>query len=294
MIPCSYEIHTSKCDTYSMDRPHFHDDIEIMLCISGEGVFFIGSDVYQLARGQLFLIGSSVLHRSVADDVYRGRVFHITSGMLSELSTAQSDFAARSACSSLHTVLTEEETSRLEEMFETLSRDSESGFGGDLQQTIAVMELLLFCFRRFEAQEEQKTAARSELEPIVPILTYIQGHLSEPISTREIADQFFMDKYYLCHQFRKCTGFSLMEYLIKCRVLQARALLRQGKRVQEVGETVGFRSNEYFIRTFKKITGTSPKQYAKLYSETDQKHHYDLMVFEGKDGRTARLEKIVR
>lgn len=293
MIPCSYEIHTSKCDTYSMDRPHFHDDIEIMLCISGEGVFFIGSDVYQLARGQLFLIGSSILHRSVADEVYRGRVFHIAPGMLRDLSTAQSDFEARSACSSLHTVLTEEETKRLEEMFDNLSQDTECGFGGDLQQTMEVLRLLLFCFKRFDVQDDHKTGTRPELEPIVPILTYIQSHLSDPISTQEIADLFYMDKYYLCHQFRKCTGFSLMEYLIKCRILQARVLLRQGKRVQEAGEAVGFRSNEYFIRTFKKITGFSPKQYAKLYSATDQKHRHDLMVFEGKDGRTARLEKSV-
>ena len=41
MIKCHYEIHISKNDTYSMDRPHFHEDIEIVLCIAGEGVFFL-------------------------------------------------------------------------------------------------------------------------------------------------------------------------------------------------------------------------------------------------------------
>ena len=30
MIQCQYEVHISKNDTYSMDRPHFHEDIEIV------------------------------------------------------------------------------------------------------------------------------------------------------------------------------------------------------------------------------------------------------------------------
>jgi len=272
-----------------MDWPHFHDEIEIMLCVSGEGVFFVESDVWPLERGHLFLIGASILHRSVADEAYRVKVFHISPAMLRELSSAQTNFEARSSHSCLHAVLSEKETARLEKMFEDLSRDTEGTFGGDLRQTMQVLELMLFCFSRFEVQDSQDSKTFEEMEPLVPILTYIQNHLAEPISTQNIADRFFMDKYYLCHQFRKRTGFSLMEYVIKCRILRAQSLLRQGKRVQEAGEEVGFRSNEYFIRTFKKITGISPKQYAKLYMSTDQAHSRDLVVFEGKDGKTSRL-----
>ena len=84
MIQCQYEVHISKNDTYSMDRPHFHEDIEIVLCIAGEGVFFLEPEVFPLYRGQLFLIDSSILHRSVANEEYRCMVFHISSEMLHE------------------------------------------------------------------------------------------------------------------------------------------------------------------------------------------------------------------
>ena len=77
MLQCQYEAHISKNDTYSTDKPHFHEDIEIVLCIAGEGVFFVGSEVFPLFRGQLFLIDSSVLHRSVANEEYRCIAFHI-------------------------------------------------------------------------------------------------------------------------------------------------------------------------------------------------------------------------
>ena len=85
------------------------------------------------------------------------------------------------------------------------------------------------------------------------------------MTTQSIADAFYMSKYHLCHIFKEGTGFSLMDYVINCRILKARSLLRNGMRVQEVGENVGFRNNEHFIRTFKKLTGTPPKRYAMMY-----------------------------
>ena len=89
----------------------------------------------------------------------------------------------------------------------------------------------------------------------------------------------------LCHIFKEGTGFSLMDYVINCRILKARSLLRNGMRVQEVGENVGFRNNEHFIRTFKKLTGTPPKRYAMMYKDSDQNAQRELVVVEGKDGK---------
>lgn len=285
MISCEYEMHISRCDTYSMDCPHFHDNIEIMLCISGEGVFFIDSGVYHLSRGQLFLISSSALHRSVADDAYRCLVFHISTAILREFSSMQSNFLARCSQSGMNVTLTEEETVSLEELYDSLSRSAAPGFGEDIRQTINVLSFLLFCFTKFDASKDQKAATAPELTPIVPILSYIQDHLAEPLSTQGLADHFYMNKYYFCRLFKTCTGFSVMDYIIKCRILQARSLLREGKRVQETGEAVGFRSNEHFIRTFKRLTGCSPKQYAMRYRASDQRPHPRLISMEGKDGR---------
>ena len=76
-----------------------------------------------------------------------------------------------------------------------------------------------------------------------------------------------------------------MDYVINCRILKARSLLRNGMRVQEVGENVGFRNNEHFIRTFKKLTGTPPKRYAMMYKDSDQNAQRELVVVEGKDGK---------
>lgn len=267
-----------------MDRPHFHEDIEIVFCIAGEGVFFLEPEVFPLFRGQLFLIDSSILHRSVANEEYRCMVFHISSEMLHEFSSLQSNFLARSRRSGLVATLTEEDTKYLESLYWKLSEDVGHEFGGDIRQTITLLTFLLTCFSHFNKAGDEEVHTNPSLDKVAPILTYIQENLGESMTTQSIADAFYMSKYHLCHSFKEGTGFSLMDYVINCRILKARALLRNGMRVQEVGENVGFRNNEHFIRTFKKLTGMPPKRYAMMYKDSDQNAQRELVVVEAKDG----------
>lgn len=285
MIQCQYELHVSRNNTYSMDRPHFHEDIEISLCVSGEGVFFLDNSVYSLYRGQLFLIDSSVLHRSVANEDYRCLAFHISSGTLHELSSLQSNFLADVQKAGQMVSLTEENTQKLEAMFGELSQDFGEGFGSDIRQTISLLQFLLAAFSCFHGEKEAESRPDQNMARVAPILGYIQENLDEPLTVDAIAEHFFMSKYHLCHIFKEATHFSLMDYIINCRILKARRLLRSGMRVQEVGETVGFRNNEHFIRTFKKLTGLPPKRYAKSYQQSDLTTSAELVTIVGRDGR---------
>ncbi len=291
MLQCQYEAHISKNDTFSMDKPHFHEDIEIVLCVAGEGVFFLGSEVFPLYRGQLFLIDSSVLHRSVANEEYRCMAFHIAPDMLQEFSTRQTNFASRhSNCGHVAT-LDEEQTCQLEAQFQSLFSPAGGQFGEDMRRMLEVLEFLLTCYTHFAHVGPTEGHANPSLDKVSPILDYIQEHLEEPLTVENIAEVFFMSKYYLCHIFKEGTGFSLMDYVINCRVLKARSLLRQGMRVQEAGERAGFRSNEHFIRTFKKLTGTTPKRYGMMYREIDQNMKQELVTVEGTDGRLIQSIK---
>lgn len=79
-----------------------------------------------------------------------------------------------------------------------------------------------------------------------------------------------LSKHYLCHIFKKGTGFSVMEYVIQLRIITAQQLLRQGANVQEASERSGFQTYSHFIRTFNTYVGLSPKKYAKLYRQGER------------------------
>ncbi len=271
MIRCKYEIHCSRNDTYSMERPHFHEDVEITLCTSGEGIFFLEPEIYPMHRGQLFLIVPATLHRSVADDSYRSRVLRIPTSLVEEISTPQSDFAGCiRQCGRVQITLDEVQTRELEEMYNRLETPAGKQFGNDMQRFILLMDFLVKSFSYFATGEAAPTKIHTELANMKPIIKYLHAHLSEPLSLDSIAAQFFISKFYLCRNFKLATGFSVRDYIIHCRILRARELLRGGCRVQETGELIGFHNNEHFIRTFKKLTGISPKRYAKEYLFSDK------------------------
>lgn len=271
MIRSKYAVHSSRNDTYSMERPHFHEDVEITLCTSGDGVFFLEPEIYPLHRGQLFLIVSATLHRSVAGESYRSRVLRIPSSLLEELSTAQSNFInCIQQHSRVQVTLTEAQTRELEDLYDSLERAGSRQFGGDMQRFMMLLNFLVITFSYFVKAESMPSDINVDLASMKPVLKYIQEHLTETLSLDSIASKFFISKYYLCHNFKLATGFSVRDYVIHCRILRARELLRNGTRVQETGESVGFHNNEHFIRTFKKLTGVTPKRYAKEYMLTDQ------------------------
>lgn len=291
MLQCQYEAHISKNDTYSMDKPHFHEDIEIVLCVAGEGLLFLAHKVYPLCRGKLFLIDSSVLHRSVANEEYRCMAFHLSPEMLRAFGGKYTNFYMYCQCSGQAVSLSEEETCRLEDMFYGLMEKKPEKFGADLERVMEVIRFLVECFSHFAQTKETEGQISARLDKVAPILEYIQDHLEEPMTTDSIAEAFFMSKHYLCHIFKERTGFSLIDYVINCRVLKARGLLRQGMRVQEAGERSGFQSNEHFIRTFKKLTGVTPKRYGMMYREIDLNMKQEVVTVKNKDGRMVESIK---
>lgn len=92
-------------------------------------------------------------------------------------------------------------------------------------------------------------------------INYIQAHLAEDISLEMIATELGMSRYYFCRLFKQSTGISPHQYVIKCRIEQAKELLLQGqKSIAEVAFQVGFTSQSHFTKHFKRLVGVTPKQ----------------------------------
>ena len=63
--------------------------------------------------------------------------------------------------------------------------------------------------------------------------------------------------------FREKAGTGPIDYWIRLRIERAQELIRQGTmNYTEIAESLGFASLHYFSRQFKRVTGTSPSQYA--------------------------------
>lgn len=107
--------------------------------------------------------------------------------------------------------------------------------------------------------------------PIEKVKKYLnQYYYEEELSLKVMADLFNYNHEYLGKKFRKDTGKSFHSYLDHIRIDKAKEKLREGtKKVYEIAEQVGYRSNDYFYIKFKKYVGCSPKEYQKLQRNTN-------------------------
>lgn len=98
--------------------------------------------------------------------------------------------------------------------------------------------------------------------------SYIQTHLSEKICLDTLAERVNITSSYLCKQFKKATGLTIIEYVNRHRIEKAKKLLVQKDEVKviEIAYETGFQSLSQFNRSFLRYVGISPTEYKN-------KHH---------------------
>ncbi|BAY62796.1 putative transcriptional regulator [Calothrix brevissima NIES-22] len=137
-----------------------------------------------------------------------------------------------------------------------------SRFYADSMATALSAHLLRhYSTRNHQFREYKDGLSRQKLRQVTE---YIQEHLAENLSLSEIANELGMSQYYFCHLFKRSTGISPHQYLIRQRIEQAKHLLRQpGRTITSVALDCGFANQSHFAKYFRQYTGMNPKQFRK-------------------------------
>lgn len=108
-----------------------------------------------------------------------------------------------------------------------------------------------------------KTKKYSKLSHLIfEVQTYIQIHIYENLSIVKIAKQFKYSQNYLSTRFKKETNETLKQYIIKTKITEAKRLLLSTRlSLMDISTLLNFKDYTHFSHTFKRITGTSPKQF---------------------------------
>lgn len=97
---------------------------------------------------------------------------------------------------------------------------------------------------------------------VVQIREYLEKHYNEVVTRNDIESLVHMNKDYINREFKRETGYSLMEYIQYYRVLMAKKLLRETQSaISEISAEVGYDSQAYFSKIFKKRVGMTPWEY---------------------------------
>ena len=76
-----------------------------------------------------------------------------------------------------------------------------------------------------------------------------------------------MSTFHFAREFKRATGTTPHQHLIKFRVERAKALLADSRLpLAEVGLRTGFSHQSHFTRLFHRLTGTTPQSYRLMMS----------------------------
>jgi AraC-like DNA-binding protein len=95
---------------------------------------------------------------------------------------------------------------------------------------------------------------------------FIEGNLCADPSISDVADQCGLSRSYFSRAFKRESGFSPYQWLLKRRVERAKELLRDPDRyLAEIAQICGFVDQSHFARVFSKIAGCSPGRWRRFH-----------------------------
>jgi len=94
---------------------------------------------------------------------------------------------------------------------------------------------------------------------------YIHQCLSGELSIARIAKAVGYSPYHLCRVFRVATGRTLWQYVLECRVAEARKMIlrHHWMPLAQVAQSCGFGSYSQFVAAFRKVQWQTPSQFRR-------------------------------
>lgn len=133
----------------------------------------------------------------------------------------------------------------------------------DLQKKMS--EILVDIAKRFSQKYAQKNK-----KIVDDIIRYIEKKYMDDININKIAESVYLSSNYISVLFKQMTGTTIIDYLTKTRMENAKILLKETDfRILEISEMVGFQDASYFSKVFKKYTGIHPQKYRAYVSSPD-------------------------
>lgn len=95
---------------------------------------------------------------------------------------------------------------------------------------------------------------------LLQVKAWIESNYDQPVTLAELARQAHLSVSHFCHEFKRCFGVAVIDYLIQVRMRAAmHALGNRNLNITEVARLTGYENLYHFSRIFKQRFGMSPK-----------------------------------
>ncbi|TLS49589.1 helix-turn-helix domain-containing protein [Paenibacillus antri] len=241
---------------------HRHEDHgELLLIIEGEARYVVDRSPFVARQGDLVFFPPGVWHQEASEPSAPFRFYYLGHQGLRVAGLAPDRFDEPGKPCLLPTrdrfPAMKAAFERLIEEFGDAAPEYQEAVDALLRLLVVdVLRLLRYPDRAAGRPAPDRTARLAAL--------FMNDRYSLPLTLDDIASAVHLSPFHLSRLFRRETGLSPIQYLIRCRIEAAkRLLLTTDDSVDKIAASVGYESPTAFHRQFKRATGASPGKYRK-------------------------------
>lgn len=253
---------------------HWHECFEISFVKSGSGVYYVNGHTYTMMPGDIILFNNMEPHawHAISSEpmiqpvvifdpslIWKGQDNVIDSEYLKPFYGYCTNYTNK--LPSQHPI-----TIKIFEILnQILEEYNDKPKAYELMIKTKLLEIMSYLIRHFQTNEkevEHILNKKQKLLRLQKVLEFININYAKPIKIHEAAKLAQMSPSYFSTFFKNIIGINFIDYVNKCRVLQAiQAMENTDDTVASIAFSCGFNSLSNFYHAFKKFKGVNPSDF---------------------------------
>lgn len=278
----------SSCGVFTADSKWIHmerviDSYELILVTKGTIFIQQENEKFQLNEGNLLLLNPGLKHKGY-DYSQKGTSFYWihfycngsssalnTSQVLSEISIYKNNpyFDGLQSNILIPALYNDANLDRLNILFRQLLHISQCSCYTNYNADYILTSLLIEISQQIISSFMINSNSNTDNALLHNILQWINIHITENISLKDLAYEFSFSKEYLARYFKSKMGMTMQTYINNLRISKGKELLLKSElNINEISKKLGFIDDKYFLKLFKKYENITPKEFRNAYRKT--------------------------
>lgn len=257
------------CQLKHETQPQIYDNVTFIYVTAGEAILEINGQVFPFKQGQLVILMSyHIFKLSPLPEqkcCYYQCQFSIGLLLLSNTSksTYHESLSELDRDIPLVSLLPDEQI-EMGQLCEKLANQQSGAlpWANDLRILSAITSVVYLFLTGLVRRDEKEGAMNLPWQ----LLQYLHFHHQKQLTLEELANEFHLAPSDVTSLLKELTHLSFAQNLTRVRIINATALLEfNALSVNQIGRIVGFQSDAYFYREFKKVHQRTPQAYRDLF-----------------------------
>jgi len=251
---------------------HTHDFCELVIVTHGSAMHCLEGDAFPVTAGDVFLLQGRQSHYfydrrdlDLINVMYDPEGITLPESELRKLPGYSAMFLLEPTYRRRHRFASRLHLGRVplahvERLAEEMEREcTDQAPGYEVALRAKLLELLVYLSRAYTNTDTTEAHA---LLRVGKVIGELENNFARDWTLDELLKIAHMSRSTLMRVFRRATGQTPIDYLVRLRIQKAMHLLcHTDETITEIAMEIGFNDSNYFSRQFRRIVGKTPRKY---------------------------------